>query len=79
VRLFNKAAMSGRQLQGKGTGDKNPLCRQLGGAMDYLIQIAAAAALLAVYYMYEYWYVTLFVVFLGVVGMIASSGKSGSR
>ena len=47
--------------------------------MDYLLQIAAAAALLAVYYMYEYWYVTLFVFFLGVVGMIASSGKGGSR
>lgn len=38
--------------------------------MDFLLQIAAAAAVLAVYYMYEYWYVTLFAVFLAVVGMI---------
>ncbi|QOG18990.1 MULTISPECIES: hypothetical protein [Bradyrhizobium] len=40
--------------------------------MDNLMQVAAAGALLAVYYMYEYWYVTLFVLVLGLGGMIAS-------
>jgi hypothetical protein len=40
--------------------------------MEHLTQIAAAGALLAVYYMYEYWYVTLSVLALGLVGMIFS-------
>jgi hypothetical protein len=40
--------------------------------MEYLTQIAAAGALLAIYYMYEYWYVTLSVLALGLVGMIFS-------
>jgi hypothetical protein len=62
--------MSGEQLIGKGICDNNPIYSAHGGAMDFLLQIAAAAALLAVYYMYEYWYVTLFVVFLGLVGMM---------
>lgn len=62
--------MSDGQLQVKGTCDSNPTRWALGGAMDFLLQIAAAAAVLAVYYMYEYWYVTLFAVFLAVVGMI---------
>jgi hypothetical protein len=61
-----------------GSYDKEP-GRQFGGAMDHLLQIAAAAELLAIYYMYEYWYVILFVVLLRMLGMIASSGKSGSR
>ena len=42
--------------------------------MDHLLQIAAAAELLAIYYMYEYWYVILFVGLLRMLGMIASSG-----
>jgi len=40
--------------------------------MDHLAQIAAAGALLAIYYMYEYWYVTLSVLALGMFGMIFS-------
>ncbi|MGY4236494.1 hypothetical protein ACVIIW_005441 [Bradyrhizobium sp. USDA 4449] len=46
--------------------------------MDHLAQVAAAGALLAVHYAYEYRYVillvlfVLFVLFVGLVGMIAS-------
>lgn len=43
-----------------------------GDKMDYLTQHAAAGALLAVFYAYEYWYVTLFVVFLLAVVVIAN-------
>ena len=48
--------------------------------MDYLLQVAAAGALLAVFYMYEYWFVTLGVAFLVAVVVIATqSGRNSSR
>lgn len=40
--------------------------------MEHLAQIVGAGALLAIYYTYEYWYVTLSVFALGLVGMIFS-------
>ncbi|MGJ4929907.1 hypothetical protein ACQR1I_28260 [Bradyrhizobium sp. HKCCYLS2038] len=47
--------------------------------MDFLLQIAGAAAMLAIFYMYEYWYVSLLVLFVGLVGMITSWRKGGTR
>lgn len=43
--------------------------------MEYLMQVVFAGALLAIYYAYEYWYVTLSVFALGLVGMIVSFAR----
>jgi hypothetical protein len=41
--------------------------------MTNYTEYAAAAALLAIYYIYEYWPVTLSVIFLGVIVMTVIS------
>ncbi len=42
-------------------------------------QYVAAAVLLAIYYIYEYWPVTLSVIFLGVIVMTVISAADRSR
>jgi hypothetical protein len=47
---------------------------------DYLLQIVFAVALLAIFYMYAYWPVALFVVFLvGVIVIAYRQSKKSPR
>jgi hypothetical protein len=47
---------------------------------DYLLQIVFSVALLAIFYMYAYWQVTMFVVFLvGVIVIAYRQSKKSPR